>query len=427
MGDFNGHIGYLGPHERNWNGKLVLDLLDKWSFMLLNADDRCVGVITRRHRKEESVIDYVMVNQTTYDMFVRMEIDEEKSKYDLSDHCLIEVLFQLFGDHRNNRSKMVSEAREYYKIDDENLQRNFVQGLEEGIERLGDDMNMEKLEKLILSEADIHLKRSFRSRILPDKRKIKEPLWMSAAIKKEIALRRNYNRLHRNATDEDSKEEYWKLYRKQKRKVKDLVREEICTYEKRISRDIRESKEGRKKMWKMIDKLRGKESKVGQCKLFDGNGVQIEQDRTKALMFDFWKGIYQKRENNMQRVWDVKRNSDRMGSETHGSFVDFDNKVDEINIPRELVEHFDALRGKMAESGGKVKLIFDLEDSISVHGCLEEHMDMVGKVRRGRDQGRKCMGPVVWSREEIQGILRKIKNGLHLQIHEMPNIGKLHK
>lgn len=36
LGDFNGHLGSIGPQEINWNGK-------KTKLMLLNGDDKSKG------------------------------------------------------------------------------------------------------------------------------------------------------------------------------------------------------------------------------------------------------------------------------------------------------------------------------------------------------------------------------------------------
>ena len=55
----------------------------------------------------------MLVNQKLYDRFFLMNIDEDKTKFDLSDHHLIEAQFQMpFRRKEKKRMETVS----YYKI-----------------------------------------------------------------------------------------------------------------------------------------------------------------------------------------------------------------------------------------------------------------------------------------------------------------------
>ena len=80
LGDFNGHIGFIGPQNLNYNGNNVLNLIEKWNLILLNGDEKCEGVITRRQRIIGSAIDFILVNQEMYNFFESMNIDEDKEK-----------------------------------------------------------------------------------------------------------------------------------------------------------------------------------------------------------------------------------------------------------------------------------------------------------------------------------------------------------
>ena len=91
MGDFNSHIGFIGEQELNYNGRIMLDFIDRWNLIMLNADDRCVGVVTRKQRGEESVLDYILISRTVYDGFGGMVVDENKLKFDLSEDWLLTV------------------------------------------------------------------------------------------------------------------------------------------------------------------------------------------------------------------------------------------------------------------------------------------------------------------------------------------------
>ena len=91
LGDFNGHLDFLGDQSLNDNGKFVVDLIEHYNLILANCDDRCIEVTTREENGHKSVIDFIMVNSVLYDYFVEMRIDEQKEKFDLSDHCLVKM------------------------------------------------------------------------------------------------------------------------------------------------------------------------------------------------------------------------------------------------------------------------------------------------------------------------------------------------
>ena len=69
LGDFNVHVGIVGPQELNRNGCLLLDLMETYNLILLNNDEKCVGEITRSCRGERSTIDFVLVNRRAYNKF----------------------------------------------------------------------------------------------------------------------------------------------------------------------------------------------------------------------------------------------------------------------------------------------------------------------------------------------------------------------
>ncbi len=86
LGDFNGHLGYLGHQKENRNGKLVNDFIDEMDMCLLNIEEECKGRYTWERGKERSVINLVMTDREARRRFVAMEIDEERERFDLSDH-----------------------------------------------------------------------------------------------------------------------------------------------------------------------------------------------------------------------------------------------------------------------------------------------------------------------------------------------------
>ena len=76
MGDFNGHVGFLGDYETNVNGVRLLNFGEKRGLVILNADDKCEGVYTRVQGETRSVLNYYLVNEGMYRRFERLQIDE---------------------------------------------------------------------------------------------------------------------------------------------------------------------------------------------------------------------------------------------------------------------------------------------------------------------------------------------------------------
>ena len=46
IGDFNGHIDGLGYQREDYNGKIVLELVNENNLLLMNTDEKCSGKYT---------------------------------------------------------------------------------------------------------------------------------------------------------------------------------------------------------------------------------------------------------------------------------------------------------------------------------------------------------------------------------------------
>ena len=70
------------PQMMSANGKIMSDMLARQNLIVVNASDKCYGVITRfrktARRTEESVLDYFIVCQELYQNIVKMVIDEQR-------------------------------------------------------------------------------------------------------------------------------------------------------------------------------------------------------------------------------------------------------------------------------------------------------------------------------------------------------------
>ena len=81
-GKFGNEVITGDPHEISQNGRLLLDLVIRKSLVIVNATDKCRGVITRMRVKgnkiEKSVLDYFIVCQDLYALCLSLLVDEER-------------------------------------------------------------------------------------------------------------------------------------------------------------------------------------------------------------------------------------------------------------------------------------------------------------------------------------------------------------
>lgn len=79
LGDFSGHLGLIGEQEVNQNGNRVLHWAEKSNLTILSGDPKCEGVIITWSRgKQNSAIDFILVNRPMYSKFHNMKIEEDR-------------------------------------------------------------------------------------------------------------------------------------------------------------------------------------------------------------------------------------------------------------------------------------------------------------------------------------------------------------
>ena len=79
----------------------------------------------KRIFKLKSAIDFILVNTLAYKLCQEMKIDEKQEKFDLSDHNLSEISYKLNDTNYQRRGKW--EEKQYYRLDDESLDKYIVQ------------------------------------------------------------------------------------------------------------------------------------------------------------------------------------------------------------------------------------------------------------------------------------------------------------
>ena len=111
--------------------------------------------------------------------------------------------------------------------------------------------------------------------------------------------------------------------------------------------------ETRKKMWFMINKMKGNEEmENSESEVYNSDGVPLKQEEAMDSMILYWKEIYQKRNNDMKMVWTLKKkdryvkHSKDRGKNVMAAMLR-EGCVREQSIPVELQEHFDVLSADM--------------------------------------------------------------------------------
>ena len=393
LGDFNGHVGFLGPQDVNRNGKYVLDIMEKFNLILLNGDDGCEGEITREENGRRSAIDFILINDRMYTKFIKMSIDEDKNIYSLSDHCLIELNIEIKVKVSN---KIID--KEVVKYYDTRLERKdeFLNDFLNSVN--GGSMEQESFDNMLKASADSVLKKMYTKKLKED-RKI-EPIWFTKEIKDNIKLRQSYNRLNRNASNEDERIVYKALYSEQKIKTSKLVKESINEYEVKTAKKLKEQNNS-KDLWKNINKLRRREEIKKDTQLYNEQNKLIEKHNVNDVIYSFWKAIYQPSENEIPKEWNAEKRREYIERLKEPTIV---TEVTGL-VPEVIYEEFRAIRPRY--EGRVEENLSEMFVESPLH--LREHMDMVGRVNM-KEYIMK-MPKVVISKEDVKEQIGRLKNG----------------
>ena len=402
LGDFNGHLGFVGPQHLDKNGKYVLDLMENFNLTLLNGDDNCNGEITRDENGNKSSIDFVLVNELMYEFFKHMEIDEHKNTYDLSDHCLINITFNL--QNSQNQASNKKEIVEYLCVND-SVKDSFIQDVEKWINDRKEPQSLSEFEIALKETANKTLKRTYVKKF-NSKMKYEDPVWFSKEIKENIKLRKKYNKLSRVGGNQDLRNSYREQYKAQKKVVQDLVKDSVTRYEIKITNEIKNDKNN-KKMWKNINKLRGKNSDCEKVDLFDEDGTKIDENKIGTTISNYWINIYQKHINNIEQIWNDEKivNYEISLQNLENISIECGNRV-----PDRYRDQFLYVRGLMQRiEAENINRKPDV-NYVSIPASLVEHFDMVGRVQDPYSKISR-MEKIEISESEVKMCLVELKLG----------------
>ena len=304
LGDFNAHVKMLEP-ERNQDdsGDIITSWVDsdKIDLMLLNADTtKCEGLYTRTEKDSKSAIDLVLVNSRMYNLCKKMNIDEEKDIISFSDHNLIEI--KLNSGVKVNKSFGSKYIMEEYYTKNKNKIKEWSERVKEKWKERGSNRNIIPMLKDMEEEGEKILKKKVKRRIGGREGRDIECEWMTDEIREVIKAIRKIRKEERKCNDEKQLEELVKQ-REDKKKMKNrMIREEKTRVEMEIKKEIENSDNKGKRIWKGLDKLRGirKEEKVDAI-YEEGQKLGKQEGRTK--FFKAWEEIYRKDTNEIGAVW----------------------------------------------------------------------------------------------------------------------------
>ena len=214
-----------------------------------------------------------------------------------------------------------------------------------------------------------------------------EPPWINEDIRIEIKERKRFNRNRRNAQGREEEERWKELYTEQKIKVQNMIRKEIYKHEEKLTREIRENKDGGRKMWEYIKKLKGEQVKEkGTLRLYGEDGVELERDKVEEEVKDFWGKIYRKYDNNVGEVW---------------SMVEREEYTEYNKVKRDIENKW-AIR--LVRLGDVERARREYVETYGIE--VREHMEMARKMEGGFIH----LGTEDITRESVTKCLKRIKN-----------------
>ena len=367
LGDFNAHLGFLGPQKINREGKRVLDMILEYNLAILNCDMKCEGEITWSNKNSGSAIDFVLASMNIQKHFIHMKIDENKEEYDLSDHNLITAVFEFKKMCTEDENK-IADRKWCYSMKEEKLKKYGEEIRKKIIENRTE--NMGNLNELMIKEADNMLK--IELKVIPGNETEVEKTWFNNEIREAIHTRKMYNRKKRNETNQELKEIYNKKYEEAKEKAEILVYRAMTIFEEKSRREI-ETEKDFKKVWKHVDKLRKGTNinKDKQITVYDENGNKLEKDEQKVRFRECWEKIYQKHENDTKINWNENI---QLSYEESYRIVPHESQKYEI----QLREHLDMCKKIVRSEVSSMKEVKITEDDVS---------KQIKKMKKGKAAG----------------------------------------
>ncbi|CAL4247906.1 unnamed protein product, partial [Meganyctiphanes norvegica] len=265
---------------------------------------------TRIRGTQKSAIDMVLVNDGFYKYCKDMNIDEKQETLSFSDHNLISVTLRITTNNVENRFNggkwIMVEANKKDKVsikaNGDRLENTWSSSKSRNVDKMIDIMSK------VASE---ELKKKVKRNIGGEDNKQITCNWFTDEIRKEISIKRDIRRKERKCPQGQEKESLRVKREMQKIKIQKLVREAKEREERKIYKEIKNSDNKGKAIWKIINKIRGKKKVEEDDEIFC-NGEKVELLEARRTFFGDWRGILTLSENKADEIWTENEKTNRI-------------------------------------------------------------------------------------------------------------------
>ena len=307
LGDFNGRLTKLEPNiVTDANGKMLEDWVNNFDLHHLNTTDKCTGKYTFHSLNGRSAIDHVLINDTLFENFVGMHIDEDRTMLSISDHSLVRVWFRLGNDkEKTDWKKKKSKIITWISREEDRL-KIFESVL---LPKIGKKISFRKCMDKLKSTLNSTMRRRKKIKLgNKNNMKLLAAEWVDDELIGNIKLRSQYSRewryARKNKCPPNIIEQCKNRYLKQQRLTSIMSGDKKSQWEKE---KITETWKDGKKFWKMIKELLGKNKElVEEAYVFTEDGIKEEILDCEDNFENKWKdSVYQKMEKNklLLLVW----------------------------------------------------------------------------------------------------------------------------
>lgn len=385
LGDFNGHLGFIGSQKLDTNGKMILELMETYKLILLNDVPECKGAVTWQQGEKKSTIDFILTSEKLFTNFENMIIDENWEETCMSDHNLIKATFWTSKTQRRKYNK--EKEIQIFKINNSRKEK-FLKEVKEEIQDK-DEINLHDFNNVIKNKATKCMKVTIK--IDSERNKLSEPIWMNKKIKAEISKRREINKEKRKTTSAQQKNMLSVAYEKQKTKVHLMVRDAMEEHERNMTKAIMEDRNRGKRTWEHINTLKNlNKHKKKETEIYSENGNKIPEEEIQQQILDKWTPIYQANNNDISTYWsDEQRNiytqflNSNIINHQYSTGLEYNRErggivphMEEINFSSDILEHM--------ELAFRIDHIYKME---TPNITPDEIKEQIKKMRNGKAAG----------------------------------------
>ena len=208
VGDFNCKIGNTlrgNSEEISKGGRQLLTWCKQQDMVILNKDERCKGLWTRKEGTSKSVLDYALIGDESSDQIIEMTVDEEK---DLAPYCFQEGR-KVYSDHNSLLITLNS------KLEVERQKKSEKRVLtKKGIQKYRKMLQKRRISRIFLSKRSIEQKYNDWSEIVKEEWNNAKVKWKERKDRVEIKYEKTRRRLRRQLKLERNAKERQKLIAK---------------------------------------------------------------------------------------------------------------------------------------------------------------------------------------------------------------------